>query len=600
MPTVVFTRTSTPSKQGYVTIDVAVNYSESYNINTNQTTISITSVQIRNRSYTIGSVVIKGSVKINGATVASFSPGESAGAQVNVGTNYATITGGSYNTAVVTHNADGSGSFTLTLDEAVNATPYYSGFFGYHDPSYKVGIVTPSNQSVALTTRPRISSVSATDAYIGEPVTITLSRFNADFTHTVKVTCAGNTETLMTKGSTYPTLTWTPALATYAPLITNAMAATATIVCETYNGDTLIGQSSATCTLTLKASDVAPSVSIAVTDPTGNLTTYGRFVKGKSKITVTLTPTLAYGATLATQSITANGANYTSSPATTDFILSASNTGISAAIKDSRGQTATASATIQIFDYDAPKINAFSAHRCNADGTENNAGAYMAVGYSVEVSPLGNQNAKTLTVKYKKLSASTYSTATITLSAYTETGVSQPIAVDTNSTYNVQLVLEDDFATGQSAAMAALVLPTASTRMNWGAGENGGIAIGKVSEYNKTLEIADDWEVKIKGGIAVAGDMTVGGHPVKLTLAAAAAFAIPASGSSVSYDMDGMTADYELVRWNFSVSAENKPPVDLSWATHDGYFTITNDGGTTSETMRPVFVFPAAITLSAH
>ena len=144
-------------------------------------------------------------------------------------------------------------------------------------------------------------------------------------------------------------------------------------------------------------------------------------------------------------------------------------------------------------------INAFSAHRCNSDGTENNAGAYMAVGYNIEVSPLGNQNAKTLTVKYKKLADQNYQTATITLSSYTEAGTSQPIAVDTNSTYNVQLVLEDDFATGQSAAMAALVLPTASTRMNWGAGENGGIAIGKVSEYDQTLEIADGWAVKSRG-----------------------------------------------------------------------------------------------------
>ena len=78
------------------------------------------------------------------------------------------------------------------------------------------------------------------------------------------------------------------------------------------------------------------------------------------------------------------------------------------------------------------------------------------------------------------------------------------------------------------------------------------------------------------------------------------AFAIPASGSSVSYDMAGMTADHELDSWNFSSSAENRPPVDLKWDTYLGYFTITNQGGTTSETIKPVFKLPTHKTITAH
>ena len=63
---------------------------------------------------------------------------------------------------------------------------------------------------------------------------------------------------------------------------------------------------------------------------------------------------------------------------------------------------------------------------------------------------------------------------------------------------------------------------------------------------------------------------------------------IPASGSSVSMNMTGLTSDHELVRWNFSASAENAPPVGLTWTTYNGYFTITNNGGSTSESIRPV------------
>ena len=162
---------------------------------------------------------------------------------------------------------------------------------------------------------------------------------------------------------------------------------------------------------------------------------------------------------------------------------------------DSRGQVATATATIQIYDYTSPQINSLAVHRCKADGTDDNTGAYFAVDYSITVTALGNHNSKTLTAKYKKQSAQSYASQDIPLASYSETSVSAPIAADTNATYNVRIELSDDFGT----TVFELKLPTASTRMNWGAGVNGGIAIGKVSEYDKTLEIADGWHVKGQG-----------------------------------------------------------------------------------------------------
>lgn len=76
--------------------------------------------------------------------------------------------------------------------------------------------------------------------------------------------------------------------------------------------------------------------------------------------------------------------------------------------------------------------------------------------------------------------------------------------------------------------------------------------------------------------------------------------AIPSSGSSVSKNMTGLTSDHELVRWNFSSSPENMPPVNLSWATYDGYFVITNNSGTTSEYMRPVFAKSVDVAVSNY
>jgi len=78
-----------------------------------------------------------------------------------------------------------------------------------------------------------------------------------------------------------------------------------------------------------------------------------------------------------------------------------------------------------------------------------------------------------------------------------------------------------------------------------------------------------------------------------------AAISIPSSGTSATYTMAGITANHELTRWNFSSSAENNPPANLTWTTEAGSFTITNNGGTTSETIKPVFELPATQTATA-
>jgi hypothetical protein len=83
-----------------------------------------------------------------------------------------------------------------------------------------------------------------------------------------------------------------------------------------------------------------------------------------------------------------------------------------------------------------------------------------------------------------------------------------------------------------------------------------------------------------------------------LQLTPSTAFSIPAAGSSVSYSMAGMTASHILTHWNFSASPENAPPANLTWTTYEGYFTITNNGGTTAEAIKPVFELPTNVSIT--
>jgi hypothetical protein len=78
------------------------------------------------------------------------------------------------------------------------------------------------------------------------------------------------------------------------------------------------------------------------------------------------------------------------------------------------------------------------------------------------------------------------------------------------------------------------------------------------------------------------------------------AISIPASGTSVSYNMAGITNEYELIKWNFSSSSENNPPADLTCTIFNGYFTITNNNGTTSETIKPLFMKSKKIAVTAR
>lgn len=327
-------------------------------------------------------------------------------------------------------------------------------------------------------------------ATFGQSNTITLSRNQTSALHTVKVTCLGKTETLMTKGSTYPTLTWTPSVATYAPLLTNAKSTTATITVETFYSGYSVGTKSTTVTVNFAASDVAPSVTIAATDPTGYLSTYGAYVATKSKIKVDLTATYKYGASASTVAITANGANYSTNPATTAEIASAANTSVTGKIVDSRGISSnTAQQTISIIAYSPPKINSMVIHRCDQDGTLNDSGSYMRVDYDVSITALNDVNSKALAIKYKKRSDASYSTQSVTMSSYAQSG-NVVIAADTNFTYDVQLALTDDFST----VTVALQLSTAFATVNLLSGGTG-IGIGKVAETAKRVEIATDWSV---------------------------------------------------------------------------------------------------------
>lgn len=156
------------------------------------------------------------------------------------------------------------------------------------------------NVTVAATATPLKSLVAATDANIGSTTTITITRYNSSYTHTLTYSFGGATGTIATKTSN-TSVAWTVPTSFYAK-IPNDPSGTCIITCTTYNGNTSLGSSTCTFTATVAKSSNKPTVTGTVVDTnavtkalTGDSSV---LIKNKSTALCTLTATSKNSATI--------------------------------------------------------------------------------------------------------------------------------------------------------------------------------------------------------------------------------------------------------------------------------------------------------------
>lgn len=236
-------------------------------------------------------------------------------------------------TLTVSHKADGTGSIKVRT---------------WMDTEISAGVIEQT-KTLTLDTIPRASAVSApSTGTLGTALKITIGRKSANFTDKLYYKIGSNSAVQIAEyDGTAGTYSWTPpvSLATNAP---NSTQLVATIITNTYNGSTYVGRSECAVTLAIPAS-VAPTLSVSVTDPTGNKTKYtGYFLQRLSKIKVEITGTGAQGSTIKSYSIkvgwsAGSGTLYTASAAsgTTGLLPYYGTVYITCAVTDSRGRTAT-------------------------------------------------------------------------------------------------------------------------------------------------------------------------------------------------------------------------------------------------------------------
>lgn len=386
-------------------------------------------------------------------------------------------------TQTVSHASDGTKSLNMSAVFYIRAT--LSG-------TYYESIT--ASATVTLDSIARASGVSASNATMGSASTINISRASSSFTHTLTYTFGSAAGTIATK-TTATSVSWTPPVS-LASQIPKAVTGTCTITCTTYNGSTKIG--SKTCTLTLTVpSSVKPTVaSLTAVRVDGDIpSSWGIYVQTKSKAKLTINGAVgSYGSTISSYSITGGGYTSTASSFTTGFLNSSGLIKFTATVTDSRGRvSAAATVTISVVAYSPPSFVSYLSQRCLSNGTIDDDGTYIRGQVSYSYASCGGKNTVTRATYYKKASDTAWTNASAAFSSGTAFTFGSG-KISTETSYDIKYTLTDAFTT---IAIQDIV-STAAVVMDFKQGGKG-VAVGKVSEADKTFEVAEDWNVRVYG-----------------------------------------------------------------------------------------------------
>lgn len=388
-----------------------------------------------NTAYNFTTYAIGYSVALNGVTVGSRT--RSAGVKYSIA-DYGTINIASGSGVVVSHSDDGSLSMPVTFGIDMASADYTPGALS-------------SSGTMSLTKLARYSTLNVANGTLGVTQDITVTQQSTSNKHTITWTCGTASGEICSNSST-TSFKFTPAI-TLAEQNTTGSSVMITFTITTIG----VGSKQTSATYAIP-SGVKPSVTLGITDAAGYFNTYGAYVQGYSKLTLTANTTKAYGSNIVSYSMTVDGKTYTTSPATTSVLQNTGTLPVTATVTDARSRPSEPYSTnISVLKYEKPVVTV-TAYRCNSSGTMDPEGSYMKVGFSATITSLNNKNTATYTISYK---TGTSSATTLTGSGLSYT--SSPIACDVTKIWEVEVTVKDAISSDTKAA----VIPIAFTLMEF-------------------------------------------------------------------------------------------------------------------------------------
>lgn len=360
------------------------------------------------------------------------------------------------------HDSDGQKSFAVTIQAAV----------------YNSAVNARANKTFTLDRIYRTSTLSSDNFTMGTAGTITVTRGNNTYTHTVTYSFGSQTGTIVTKSSS-TSISFTPSTS-LASQVPNATSGILTLTCETFNGNTSLGTTSITKTLTVPDS-IKPTVSSATYANTNN--SLGVYAATLSAIKMTaISATAGTGAAIQSYSTTFYGQTYNGTSFTTAIPATSGSYDLVITVTDSRGRTGTKTYTIAYAAYSAPTLS-FTAVRSDASGNADDTGAYMKftmTGTACSVkSGSTEKNSATGKIEYRKVGDSTWTTLNATASGLNAT-YSGVVAAAASDAYEVIASVTDKAGT---TTVKNVTVSSASYPMTFYRGGKG-VAFGRVANKN--------------------------------------------------------------------------------------------------------------------
>lgn len=266
-------------------------------------------------------------------------------------------------------------------------------------------------------------------------------------------------------------------------------------------------------------STTQPTASLTKTLVTSLPSTFNTlYIQGKTKVTANLASGAGkYGASIKSYTLSIGTQSKTQSSAislTSAYFATAGDVSITGTVTDSRGFVWTDTQKITVIDYSAPRLlpasgqSSVIAERCNSSGTSDENGTYLKIAAKRSYSTVSGKNK--CKIQYRcKIEGGSFDSWTEILgrtatSDQVVTGALLNGALVATSTYVVQIMAIDDIG---DSTTTTITVSSQKVYMHR-AGSRNSIGIGKYVEESNTVDIAEDFTVKVRGQLLVGDDVT--------------------------------------------------------------------------------------------